>query len=129
VNDWDVPYRQSVHEALAVLSGQWTVAVLAALALGERKFTDLLAEVNATEERVGWLSHPKPLTRKVLTDTLRRLQDHGLVERRADGTQFSAVHYQLSVEGRSLLSALRPLASWAQQHREPAPTCSGGTDV
>ncbi|WP_329065577.1 winged helix-turn-helix transcriptional regulator [Amycolatopsis sp. NBC_01480] len=126
MNNWDVPYRQSVHEALAVLSGQWTVAVLATLALGERQFSDLLSEVNATEERVGWLSHPKPLTARVLTDTVRRLQGHGLVERRAEGTQFSAVHYQLTAEGRTLLSALRPLASWAQQHREPAPACPQG---
>lgn len=115
-----MPYRQSVHEALALLSGQWTVAVLATLALGEKQFSDLLDEVNAIEERAGWASHPKALSGRVLTDTLRRLQGHGLVERRSEGAQFTAVWYQLSAEGRTLLSALRPLASWAQQHREPA---------
>lgn len=112
-----MPDRQSVHEVLELLKGQWTVAVLASLALGERQFNDLLADVNAVEERIGWTSHPRPLTARVLTDTLRRLQGHQLVARRSDGNQFSAVWYRLTQDGRSLLRALRPLANWARQHR------------
>ncbi|MGY6655384.1 winged helix-turn-helix transcriptional regulator [Amycolatopsis sp. TRM77291] len=118
-SDWDVPYRQSLHEALAVLSGQWTVAVLATLALGERRYKDLMAEVNSAEERVGWVSHPKPVTDKVLTDTLQRARDNGLVVRRAEGGQIGgSVWYRLTPSGKELLRALRPLASWAQQNRD-----------
>lgn len=115
----DVPYRQSLLEALAVLSGQWTVAVLATLAPGELRYKDLMAEVNKAEARVGWTTHPKPVTSKVFSETLQRAQDNGLVVRRAEGNQIGAsVWYSLTPRGRSLLIALRPLAKWAQQNHE-----------
>ncbi|SEP54072.1 winged helix-turn-helix transcriptional regulator [Amycolatopsis saalfeldensis] len=119
MNDGDVSYRQNLHDLLTLLTGQWTVAIIATLAVGERRFTDLLAEVNETEARLGWISHTKPLSRRVLTDTLRRLEADELVERRADGEheQFSKVSYRLSPDGRALLGMLRPLASWAGQRR------------
>ncbi|MFB9923930.1 winged helix-turn-helix transcriptional regulator [Amycolatopsis halotolerans] len=120
-----MPDRQSVHEVLELLKGQWTVAVLASLALGERQFNDLLADVNLIEEHIGWTSHPRPLTARVLTDTLRRLQGHQLVDRRSNGNQFSAVWYRLTHDGRSLLRALRPLANWARQHRRNSESTTG----
>ncbi len=118
MDDWDVPYRQSVYEVLALLRGDWTVAVLATLALGELEFTKLRNEVNEAEERSGWTAHSKPLTARTLTDTLRRLEQDGLVERRAEGSAFSNVWYKLSPDGRALLRALRPLATWSQQRRD-----------
>ncbi len=118
-SDWDVPYRQSLHEALAMLNGQWTVAMLSSLALGERRYTDLKAEVNEAEARVGWVSHPKPVTPKVLGSTLKRAQENGLIARRSEGDQMgNSVWYRLTPKGKELLRALRPLASWAQQNRD-----------
>lgn len=114
-----MPYRQSVRDVLAVLNGDWTVAVLAALASGERRFGELRAEVNEVEERIGWASHTRPLSEKVLTTTLQRLLDEGLVERRAEGDRFSAVWYRLTPAGRSLLRALRSLVDWAREYRAP----------
>ncbi|MFD9963993.1 winged helix-turn-helix transcriptional regulator [Amycolatopsis sp. NPDC058986] len=120
MTDWDdVPYRQSLHEAMAILNGQWTIAVISTLVFGERTFSDIQSEVNETEARLGWTSHPRPLSDRVLTDTLRRLQRNGLIERRAEeGGKFAAVWYQLTGDGRALLRALHPLATWAQHHRE-----------
>jgi DNA-binding HxlR family transcriptional regulator len=117
VDDWDVPYRQGVLDAMALLRGRWTVAVLASLALGETQYKALLPSINGVEERVGWASHDRPLSERVLTDTLRRAQDNGLVDRRAEQGRFGAVWYQLTPTGRSLLRAARPLAEWAQHHR------------
>lgn len=117
MSDWDIPYRQGVLDAMALLQGRWTVAVLAALALGEIQYKDLLAEINDVEERVGWASHDRPLSDRVLTDTLRRARQNGLVERRAEDGRFGAVWYRLTPTGRSLLRASRPLAEWAQHHR------------
>lgn len=117
VDDWDVPYRQGVLDAIALLRGRWTVAVLASLALGETQYKDLLPAINGVEERVGWASHDRPLSERVLSDTLRRAMDNGLVERRAEPGRFTAVWYALTPTGRSLLRAARPLAEWAQHHR------------
>ncbi|HEX7661150.1 MAG TPA: winged helix-turn-helix transcriptional regulator [Pseudonocardiaceae bacterium] len=101
-----------------MLRGQWTIAVLAALAVGETQYKDLLAAINEVEARVGWASHERPLSERVLTDTLRRAQHNGLVVRRAEPGRFGAVWYQLTGTGRSLLRASRPLAEWAQSHQE-----------
>ncbi|HEX5113902.1 MAG TPA: helix-turn-helix domain-containing protein [Pseudonocardiaceae bacterium] len=130
MNDWDIPYRQAVLEAMALLHGRWTVAVLAALALGETQYKELLAGVNDVEKRVGWASHDRPLSDRVLTDTLRRARHNGLVERRAEAGRFGAVWYRLTPTGRSLLRATRPLAEWAQLHRneiEAARRSAGAT--
>lgn len=119
MDSWDVPYRQAVEDVLTVLRGQWTVAVLAALALGETRRKDLLPKINAVDDRVGRVSHTRPLTDRVLEDTLRRMHEDELIDRRAEPGPFGATWYRLTPTGYSLLSALRPLAEWAQEHRYP----------
>jgi DNA-binding HxlR family transcriptional regulator len=115
---WDVPYRQGVEDVLALLRGRWTVAVLAALALGERRRKDLVPAINDVEERIGWASHGRRLSDRVLEDTLQRAHEDGLIEKRTEPGRFGATWYQLTPTGRSLLRALRPLAEWAQAHPE-----------
>ncbi|MER6760068.1 winged helix-turn-helix transcriptional regulator [Amycolatopsis sp. NPDC000673] len=102
---------------MTLLEGQWTVAIIATLAVGERNYSELRDEVNKAEERLGWTSHTKPLTSKVLSDHLRRLEANHLVERRGAGDKFTKVWYRLSADGKELLSMLRPLASWAAQRQ------------
>ncbi len=117
-----MPYRQSVYEALAILNGDWTIAVLATLASGERRFGELLSEINEVEERTGWVSHDKPLSKKVLTETLKRMQGHSLIERRAEGGTWGGVWYRLTPAGRGLLRASRTLVDWAREYREQPPS-------
>ncbi|KAA9159424.1 helix-turn-helix transcriptional regulator [Amycolatopsis acidicola] len=115
---WDMPYRQAALEVMRIFKREWTLAVLATLALGEVRHKDLLAEINAVEERIGWSSHEKPLSARVLNYTLEGAVENGLIERRAESGNFGAVWYQLTPVGRSLLRATRPLAEWAQQNRQ-----------
>lgn len=102
---------------MEVLRGQWTVAVLAALALGETRRKDLLPAINEVDERAGRITHARPLTDRVLEDTLRRMHDDDLIEKRSEPGAFGGSWYRLTTKGRSLLSALRPLAEWAQGNR------------
>jgi DNA-binding HxlR family transcriptional regulator len=122
---WDVPYRQGVEDVLGVLRGQWTVAVLAALARGETRRKDLLPAVNDVDDRAGRVSHARPLTDRVLEDTLRRAQTDGLIEKRSEEGPFGATWWRLTPTGRSLLRALRPLAEWAQVNRHTRTGQSG----
>lgn len=115
---WDLTYRQDVFGVLVLLRGQWTVAVLGTLALGELQYKDILAEVNDSEARIGWSSHSHALSDRVLSDTLRRARDRGLVDRRSEAKPFGPVWYRLTPIGRSLLHAARPLADWAEHHRD-----------
>lgn len=112
-----VPYRQGVEEAMRLLSGRWVAAVLAALAEGPLHYTDLLAAINNAARQAGRGARQRPLTEKVLTETLRRMERDRLVVRHREPTPLPSVWYELTPMARSLLRSLRPLAEWAQAHR------------
>jgi DNA-binding HxlR family transcriptional regulator len=111
-------YRQAIQEAMAVLNGQWVVAVLASLAAQPLKYLDLLKDINNTEERLGWMSHPRPVSQKVLSETLRRMRRDGLIVRSGSRMAFREVWYELSPLGQTLLRSLRPVAKWAMENGE-----------
>lgn len=54
------------------------------------------------------------ISRKVLTQTLRRLQDYGLVERRAEAPR--RVSYRLTDLGQTLVPPIEVLTAWARAH-------------
>lgn len=112
-----MPYRQGIHEALGVLTGQWVTAVLASLTLQPMTYSRLLDDINQVEERLGWVVHARPLSQKVLTETLARMQRDGLVVKIDRPSTFGNTWYQLTPAGRALQRALRPLASWADDYR------------
>lgn len=101
-----------------MLNGHWRVAVLASLAAGTLTYTDLFADINATEERLNWVSHPQPISHKVLSATLKRMRRDGLVTRVPPETRFREVYYTLSPLGQSLLQELRSLAKWAMKNAD-----------
>lgn len=113
-----VPYRQGIEEAMRLLSGRWVAAVMAALAEGPLHYTDLLSAINSAARQAGLVSRQRPLTEKVLTETLRRMERDGLLIRHREPTPLPSVWYELTPMARSLLRSLRPLAEWAQAHRQ-----------
>jgi DNA-binding HxlR family transcriptional regulator len=91
----DCPARS----ALDLIADTWSVVVLVGLAHGPRRYTALL-------DRAGGIS------KKMLTQTLRRLADAGLVERPA----VRGGEYRLTALGVSLLGPLTALTAWAEEH-------------
>jgi DNA-binding HxlR family transcriptional regulator len=75
------------------------------VALGERP-----QRHTALQQRIGGVS------KKMLTQTLRRLEDNGLVERRRLQTAPPGVEYRLTELGVTLLDPVRSLTLWAEQH-------------
>lgn len=113
----DLPYRHGIHEAMSVLAGQWVTAVLASLTAKPMTYSRLLEDINQTEARLGWVTHDKPLSQKVLSETLQRMQRDGLLVKIERPSTFGNTWYQLTPVGRSLLRALLPLARWAEDSR------------
>ena len=97
----DIPI-DGLQRAVGVLSAKWSVAVLAELAEGTHRFNELLRHIDG-------------ISRRMLAVTLRRLEQHGLVERRVYASVPARVEYDLSERGEELLAALEPLAGWAGQ--------------
>lgn len=93
----DCPTRLAVE----IISDKWGVLVLFALSRQPHRHGELV-------DVIGGIS------RKVLTQTLRRLQQYGLVERRADAPR--KIEYDLTDLGRTLVEPIEVLTNWARDH-------------
>lgn len=89
--------------AFDLLSHTWNAVVLWALRDGPRRPVEL-------RERIGGISS------KVLTETLRRLEFNGLVDRHARPGSPPRVDYGLTPLGRTLLAPIDAFGAWAFEH-------------
>ncbi|MBO0856241.1 MAG: helix-turn-helix transcriptional regulator [Nocardia sp.] len=89
--------------AVEIIADKWSVVALYALSRGPRRHGDLV-------DLIGGIS------RKVLTQTLRRLARHGLVTRHAYSEVPPRVEYELTDLGRTLIQPIQDLAHWAEDH-------------
>ena len=95
---------QAVSEVLARVGDKWTVLVVSTLGKGPMRFNELKRTIGGISQRM-------------LTLTLRALERDGLVTRAVFPTVPPRVEYELTALGRSLLSPVSALASWAIDHR------------
>ncbi|MGW5444404.1 winged helix-turn-helix transcriptional regulator [Streptomyces asiaticus] len=86
--------------AIEIIADKWAVVVLFGLSREPRRHGELV-------DLIGGIS------RKVLTQTLRRLQGYGLVDRHAEGGR---VEYVLTDLGRTLVEPIAVLTEWAHVH-------------
>jgi DNA-binding HxlR family transcriptional regulator len=93
------PSRVVLHR----IGARWTVFVVNALEDGPLRFTALTAKIQG-------------VTPKVLTETLRAMEEDGLVARVDYAEQPPRVEYGLTDLGRSLLIPLRAVREWAETH-------------
>jgi DNA-binding HxlR family transcriptional regulator len=93
----DCPTRLAVE----IISDKWAVLVLFALSRQPHRHGELV-------DLIGGVS------RKVLTQTLRRLQQYGLVERHAEAPR--RVEYRLTDLGGTLVQPIEILTTWARDH-------------
>ncbi|ONI75175.1 transcriptional regulator [Actinosynnema sp. ALI-1.44] len=98
----DCPARMVVD----LIADKWTVVVLAGLSEGPVRHGALI-------EMIGG-----GISRKVLTQTLRRLEAHGLVRRNAYAEAPPRVEYELTPLGATLIDPIHTLTEWARTHGE-----------
>lgn len=89
--------------AFDLFANTWNAVVLWALRDGPKRPV-------ALREQIGGISS------KVLTETLRRLQFNGLVERREHPGAPPHVAYELTALGRTLLAPIDAVGAWAFAH-------------
>ena len=95
----DCPARLAVE----VIADKWAVVVLWGLNEGPRRHSDLITLIGG-------------ISKKMLTQTLRRLQTNGLVSRRGFGGVPPRVEYELTELGRTLMDPIRMLTEWAEEN-------------
>ncbi|WP_335983033.1 winged helix-turn-helix transcriptional regulator [Streptomyces sp. CA2R106] len=97
----DCPARMAVE----LIADKWTVVVLAGLSKGPVRHGELV-------DLIGGIS------RKMLTQTLRRLAAHGLVRRHAYAEVPPRVEYELTPLGATLIGPIHALTEWARDNGE-----------
>ncbi|MBB2498649.1 helix-turn-helix transcriptional regulator [Amycolatopsis echigonensis] len=93
------PSRVVLHR----IGARWTVFVVNALEHGPLRFTVLAERIQG-------------VTPKVLTETLRAMEEDGLLARVEYAEQPPRVEYGLTDLGQSLLVPLRAVREWAESH-------------
>jgi DNA-binding HxlR family transcriptional regulator len=89
-------------EILEIVGKRWSSGILLAMARGAERFTDIVATV-------------RDLSARMLAVRLRELEQAGLVDRVIIPTMPVSIRYQLTAQGRDLLTSLQPIAGYTHR--------------
>ena len=96
---------REVADTLARIGDKWTVMVVAALSMGEPlRYNEISRKVDGISQRM-------------LTLTLKGLEQDGFVSRTMYPTIPPRVDYELTDLGKKLVVPLRALYAWAEEYR------------
>ncbi|MBC2670611.1 helix-turn-helix transcriptional regulator [Novosphingobium piscinae] len=99
------PQACPIRTILDQVAAKWTVLILLELHDGPKRFNALLRAL-------------PDISRRMLTQGLRDLEQNGLLRRTVFDTRPPAVEYALTALGESLMGPLLGLVDWATTHRE-----------
>ncbi|TLF78239.1 winged helix-turn-helix transcriptional regulator [Nocardia cyriacigeorgica] len=91
------------RQVLDHIAGKWTVLVVDALLGGTMRYTDLSRRIEGVSQ-------------KMLTQTLRSLENDGFITRTVYPTIPPRVEYDLTELGRSLAEPITALRQWTEIH-------------
>jgi DNA-binding HxlR family transcriptional regulator len=94
-----------IRQVLDRVGDKWSLLVIAALAAGPRRYTDLQREVPGISQRM-------------LTLTLRQLHEDGLVTRTAYAEVPPRVEYAVAPLTHGLIEIVTSLVDWALEHHD-----------
>jgi DNA-binding HxlR family transcriptional regulator len=95
----------SIADALDIIGERWTLLVLRELAFGVTRFKEIQVNTGAPRE--------------TLSLRLRKLEDHGLIERRRYCEHPPRDEYVLTPAGLDLQPVLRSLRQWGERYATP----------
>ena len=88
---------------VAILADKWSIPVIHSLARGMKRTGELRRELAGVSQ-------------KMLTQTLRRLEKHGLIERAVFPVVPPRVEYRLTALGESINEPLAHLCEWTKRY-------------
>lgn len=93
-----------ISSTLDLLGDKWTLLVVRDLLfLRKRRFGE-------------FLESPEGIPTNILTDRLRRLEEHGVVEKSLYSERPRRYEYRLTARGAELFPVLRAMAEWGLRH-------------
>lgn len=94
---------EGTRQGLELVSDKWTIQVVYALKDGPRRLSELQRDI-------------KGVSQKMLIQTLRKLEQYGLVERTVYPVVPPKVEYTLTPQGVTLIGPLRVICTWMEEH-------------
>ncbi|MDT0267498.1 helix-turn-helix domain-containing protein [Streptomyces sp. DSM 44915] len=94
---------RSFQRSVELVGRKWTAAVLLAAMRGARRFVDYRARVSG-------------ISNQLLSQRLRELESHQLIERVVVPTTPVQITYQPTERGASLMRVLHPLVEWSAKN-------------
>ncbi|OXM85194.1 winged helix-turn-helix transcriptional regulator [Paenibacillus rigui] len=95
----------SIREALEVVRGKWSFLVLSLLSLGPQRFNQMRRNL-------------ENISIKSLTDVLRHLEQHKVINRQVIPTVPVTVEYSLTDKGQEYIPVLRQMRTWGENWGE-----------
>jgi DNA-binding HxlR family transcriptional regulator len=92
-----------VASALDLVGDKWSLVIVRDATVGKRRYGDFLGS-------------PEGITTNILADRLKRLEQAGILRKRAYQTRPRRYEYLLTEKGADLLPVLQHLALWAHKH-------------
>ncbi len=92
----------AIERGMRILGGKWTGSILWHLRDGPVRFNDLARMIAGA-------------SKKMITERLRQLEDHGLITRRVLATAPIGVAYEITPLGASALEFLDALRRWTER--------------
>ncbi len=99
------PYDQPcpIARTLDIVGDRWTLLILRDLFVGQTRFS-------------GFLDSSPGMPPKVLSDRLKKLQEHGFIERRVYSEHPLRAEYHLTETGLSFKPVLHAIGEWGFEH-------------
>ncbi len=94
---------------LALIGDRWTPIVLYVLGIGTRRYGELQRQLPG-------------ISKKMLTQTLRNLEQGGLLRRKVYAVVPPRVDYDLTALGRTFREPAEALCEWAKRHEQDIAT-------
>jgi DNA-binding HxlR family transcriptional regulator len=96
------PRLCNIAAALEVVGDRWSLLIVRELFYGQQKFTDIVNNTGAP--------------RDILAVRLRKLEEHGVLDRKPYSDHPLRYEYRLTAMGRALSPVLLTLKQWGQDH-------------
>lgn len=91
----------AIERGMRIIGGKWTGSILYHLKDGPVRFNDLARMVGGA-------------SKKMVTERLRHLEDHGMVKREVVATSPVSVEYEITDFGRTAICILDELRRWSE---------------
>ncbi len=98
---YDAVCLRSIRSVMEVFGGKWAFLVLEQLHIGTMRFNELCKALHVST--------------KSLTDTLRHLEENGVIRREVIPTVPVTVEYSLTEKGRDFDSVLLAMKGWGEK--------------